>query len=128
LPVGSINPIVAFAAMAASTALPPRSRICTPARAASGWLAATIPNVVATMERPTTGPFGRAALDGCSSCAAPGTSPSEETRMMTPRRRMSMRTSSAPDSSPKTKKPGSAGLPRSKFQVPSSGSRFAVLR
>jgi hypothetical protein len=34
--------MTAFAAMAASTALPPRSRICTPARAASGWLAATL--------------------------------------------------------------------------------------
>ena len=43
LPVGSMSPMTALAAMAASTALPPRSRISTPARAASGWLAATMP-------------------------------------------------------------------------------------
>src|SRR6185295_8658599 len=67
LPVGSISPIVALAAIAASIALPPRSRIWTPARAASGWLAATMPNVVATTERPTTGPFGR--VESRSSCA-----------------------------------------------------------
>src|SRR5678815_3502971 len=33
-------------------AFPPRSRTCTPARAASGWLAATMPNLVATFDRP----------------------------------------------------------------------------
>src|SRR5918994_4412134 len=55
LPVGSMRPMVAFAAIAASTALPPRSRIATPALAASGWLDATIPYRVATIERPTTG-------------------------------------------------------------------------
>src|SRR5438046_10286996 len=49
---GSIRPIAALAAIAASTALPPRSRICTPARAASGWLAATIPYLVAIRDRP----------------------------------------------------------------------------
>ena len=51
---GSTRPITALVAMAASTALPPRSRICTPARAASGWLAATMPYFVATFERPVT--------------------------------------------------------------------------
>src|SRR5688500_6848726 len=61
LPVGSIRPMVALAAIAASMALPPRSRICTPARAASGWLAATMPCVVATTERPTTGRCERPA-------------------------------------------------------------------
>src|SRR5689334_16423187 len=55
LPVGSITPVVALAAMAASTALPPRSRICTPAAAASGWLDATTPYREATTERPGTG-------------------------------------------------------------------------
>jgi len=55
---GSIRPIVAFAAMAASMAFPPRSRISTPARAANGWLAATIPNCVLTTERPTCGRGG----------------------------------------------------------------------
>jgi len=96
LPVGSINPIVAFAAMAASTALPPRSRICTPARAASGWLAATIPNVVATMERPTTGTFGCAAVDGCSSCApAPDATPSAIMSVIAARLRLCMRSSGA---------------------------------
>lgn len=55
LPVGSISPMVALAAMAVSMALPPRSSICTPARAASGWLAAMMPSVVATTQRPTTG-------------------------------------------------------------------------
>src|SRR5262245_21588782 len=52
---GSMSPIAALVAMAASTALPPCSRICTPARAASGWLAATIPYFVMTIERPVTG-------------------------------------------------------------------------
>src|SRR5438876_9896826 len=50
---GSTTPSTALAAMTASTALPPRSSICTPARAASGWLAATMPYVVATRDRPT---------------------------------------------------------------------------
>ena len=51
---GSTRPITAFAAIAASMALPPRSRTWTPARAASGWLAATIPYLVAIFERPGT--------------------------------------------------------------------------
>jgi hypothetical protein len=40
---GSITPTAAFVAIAASTALPPRSRISVPARAASGCDEATIP-------------------------------------------------------------------------------------
>src|SRR5579863_487790 len=56
--MGSISPSVALAAMAASMALPPRSRIWMPAIDASGWLVATIPYVVATTERPTTGCAG----------------------------------------------------------------------
>ena len=62
LPVGSISPMAALAAMAASTALPPRSRSSTPARAARGWLAATIPHWVVTTERPALGGGAVAAL------------------------------------------------------------------
>src|SRR5262249_52797217 len=51
--LGSTTPITAFVAIAASIALPPRSRICTPARTASGWLVATRPYRVATFDRPT---------------------------------------------------------------------------
>src|SRR6266849_9874929 len=50
---GSTRPITALAAIAASMALPPRSSTCTPARAASGWLAATMPYRVAMRDRPT---------------------------------------------------------------------------
>src|SRR5438552_980251 len=49
---GSTSEITAFAAIAASIALPPRSSTCAPALAASGWLAATTPYFVATFERP----------------------------------------------------------------------------
>src|SRR6185503_19568391 len=52
---GSTRAITALVAIAASTALPPRSSIWTPARAASGWLAATMPYFVITIERPTMG-------------------------------------------------------------------------
>src|SRR5712691_3540295 len=55
LPVGSIRPMVALAEIAASTTFPPRSSCKVAARAASGWLAATIPYFVATTDRPTTG-------------------------------------------------------------------------
>jgi hypothetical protein len=41
--IGSIRPIAALAAIAASMALPPCSRICTPAEAAIGLLVATMP-------------------------------------------------------------------------------------
>ncbi len=51
---GSTSPITALVAIAASTALPPRSSTCTPARAANGWLAATMPYFVAIFERPET--------------------------------------------------------------------------
>ena len=43
LDIGAMTPIMAFTAMAASTAFPPRSRISTPACAASGDSAATMP-------------------------------------------------------------------------------------
>src|SRR5438034_9185777 len=46
--------MTALVAIAASTALPPGSGACTPARAAGGWLAATMPNFVAIFDRPTT--------------------------------------------------------------------------
>src|SRR5436190_12060954 len=49
---GSTRPMTALVATAASIALPPRSSTCTPARAASGWLAATMPYRVAMRDRP----------------------------------------------------------------------------
>src|SRR5262249_23872794 len=49
--IGATRPIAAFAATAASMALPPRSRIAVPARAASGCSAATIPYCEITMDR-----------------------------------------------------------------------------
>ena len=55
LPVGSITPTTAFAAIAASTAFPPRCKTCTPAIDASGWLLATTPYRVAMTERPALG-------------------------------------------------------------------------
>jgi hypothetical protein len=63
--------MAALAAMAASIALPPFSSIWIPARAASGWLDATIPNFVATTERPvTTGRRCRGGAEsGSLSCA-----------------------------------------------------------
>ena len=39
----STTPNTAAVAIAASTALPPLMRICTPAKVASGWLDATMP-------------------------------------------------------------------------------------
>src|SRR5262249_7831498 len=48
---GATSPMAAFAATAASTALPPFSRTAVPARAAIGCSAATIPNWEITMER-----------------------------------------------------------------------------
>src|SRR5467141_4275660 len=53
--VGSISPWAALAAIAASTALPPRWRICAAACAARGWLAAATPCCDAATERPGTG-------------------------------------------------------------------------
>src|SRR3954452_3043801 len=53
LDCGSTSPMTAWVAIAASIALPPRSSTCTPACAASGWLAATIPYFVAMRDRPT---------------------------------------------------------------------------
>src|SRR5947209_6047364 len=53
--VGSITPWVELAAMAASTALPPRARICTAAWAARGWLDAATPCCDAATDRPGMG-------------------------------------------------------------------------
>ena len=49
--IGETTPIMAFVAIAASTALPPRSRMRAPACAASGDSAATMPLREMTMER-----------------------------------------------------------------------------
>src|SRR5579885_635513 len=49
--IGSTTPRVALAAMAASTAEPPRASTCAPACEASVWLVAAIPIGVMTMER-----------------------------------------------------------------------------
>ena len=50
--MGSTTPSTALAAIAASTADPPRARICAPACDASVWLVATMPCCVMTIERP----------------------------------------------------------------------------
>ena len=50
-PVGSMRPSAAFAAIAASTALPPRRNVATPISVASGWLVATMPCRAMTTER-----------------------------------------------------------------------------
>ena len=49
--VGSMSPSAAFAAIAASTALPPRRSVATPISVASGWLVATMPWRAMTTER-----------------------------------------------------------------------------
>ncbi len=49
---GSVMHSTALAAMAASTAVPPRARICAPACDASTWLVATIPPWLMTIDRP----------------------------------------------------------------------------
>ena len=46
-----LDPLVAALATAASTALPPCIKICSPAIAARGWLVATIPFLAWTVER-----------------------------------------------------------------------------
>ena len=51
LPVGSIKPSVALAAMAASTALPPFFKMSMATWVASGWLVATMPCLAITSER-----------------------------------------------------------------------------
>src|SRR5690348_9246883 len=51
LPVGSISPIVALAAMAASTAVPPRLSTSSATWLTSGWLVAAMPCVAMTSER-----------------------------------------------------------------------------
>ena len=50
--IGSTTPSMAFAAMAASAAVPPRRSTSTPVSAASGWLVATIPCSAWTTDRP----------------------------------------------------------------------------
>ena len=49
--VGSTTLSMAAVAIAASAALPPSRRICSPASAASGWLVATMPRVASTLLR-----------------------------------------------------------------------------
>ena len=50
--IGSVTANTAFAAIAASTADPPRARIRTPSSEASAWQVATIPCRVIVMDRP----------------------------------------------------------------------------
>src|SRR5688572_23366128 len=60
LPVGSMSPIVAFAAMAASTAVPPRLSTSRATWLTSGWLVAAMPCMAMTSERVgTSEPLGR---------------------------------------------------------------------
>ena len=54
-PVGSISPRAAFAAMAASIALPPFLSISSPIWVANGWLVATMPFCPNTTERVAKG-------------------------------------------------------------------------
>src|SRR5262249_6634474 len=68
--MGSMSPMAALVAMAASMALPPLRRISSPTWAASGWLVATMPCGAITTERPERNgagvnrtPAGRSALD-----------------------------------------------------------------
>src|SRR5271155_4136396 len=49
--MGSVTPRTAFAAIAASTAEPPRASTCAPATEACTWLVATMPYLVTTIER-----------------------------------------------------------------------------
>jgi hypothetical protein len=50
--IGSVTLSTAAIATAASTALPPRLRISSPVKEASGWLEATMPFCARTTERP----------------------------------------------------------------------------
>ena len=50
--IGSTTASTVLAAMAASTADPPRARICAAADEASVWLVAAMPCCAITMERP----------------------------------------------------------------------------
>src|SRR5687767_9185654 len=60
LPVGSMRPSVAFAAMAASTAVPPRFSTSSATWLTSGWLVAAMPCVAMTSDRVATSePLGR---------------------------------------------------------------------
>src|SRR5579883_737827 len=49
--IGSTTPKTRLAAIAASTADPPRASVCAPATAASVWLAATMPLCEITIDR-----------------------------------------------------------------------------
>src|ERR1700733_2796768 len=55
---GCTTPMTAFAAIAASTALPPTSRMCAPAWEARNCGAATIPSFVTTIDLPWPGREG----------------------------------------------------------------------
>ena len=74
--IGSVRPSTAFAAIAASTALPPAASTCAPALDASGWLVATMPSFVAIIERPGTTSGGvtgsRGAGRACAEAAPRG--------------------------------------------------------
>ena len=60
--IGSVRPSTAFAAIAASTALPPALRISIAACVASGWLVAAMPFLPTAGERVTNvRPAGRSA-------------------------------------------------------------------
>src|SRR5271155_5408455 len=61
---GCTTPITALAAIAASMALPPSSRMCAPACDARNCGAATIPNLLTTIDRPCPG-----TEDICGCCA-----------------------------------------------------------
>src|SRR4051794_32858241 len=63
--IGSISPIAALVAMAASAAFPPRLRTSSPTWAASGWLVATIPFAATVTDRPALygAGVGRSAAD-----------------------------------------------------------------
>ena len=75
-PVGSTSPSTAFAAMAASTAEPPRFSTSTATWVASGWLVAAIPWRARTSERVANGrpvirsPMGLGAGEGAARWAA----------------------------------------------------------
>jgi hypothetical protein len=52
-PVGSLTPSTAFAAIAASTALPPARSVSSAAKVASGWLVAAMPLLPTAGDRVT---------------------------------------------------------------------------
>src|SRR5689334_4088472 len=77
LPVGSIRPIVALAAIAASTAVPPRLRISSATWLSRGWLVAAMPCVAMSSERVgTRDPLGRGPAYDPSTAIASATATS----------------------------------------------------